>query len=108
MLPLVPVRLTGDDPYLAYDVARVILCAGSVILALLVLKVGWQRRGRGSSMPFALFVSYAGILALLAVLRLKYFGGPPTWHLWVSIALVALGWYAIIKATRISLRHPRR
>jgi hypothetical protein len=100
-----------DQPSAVYDLLRIVIAACALWLSVLVLRLGWTRTRPGAQRVegtphYATYLSYAGGLLVIAVFRVEGLGAPPDRRMWISLVLVALGMYGVLRRTRLS--YPRR
>lgn len=99
-----------NDPNLLYDLIRFVLGVAALVLAAMVVRLGYLRfhDGRRYHVHPAAYFSYALALTLLAFLRLSHIGDRPTWDLWVACMVVASGWYAVLTRASFHTAPPWR
>lgn len=86
------------------DLVRFLTCVAAILLALLVARLAWLRwpqRATDDRPSTLVYASYASALLLGSALRIPHVGHPPTWDLWAFIAIVTMGWFGVMKRTRI-------
>lgn len=97
--------------YVLVDLVRVLVIAGSLWLAALVLRLGWGRRAaQGSAERPSLFTyaSFAVALLLIGIRRVEAFGGPADWHLIAEAFVVVLGLLGVARRIRFTAQPPWR
>lgn len=94
--------------YLLLDIFRAVLSVALLLLAAMVARLAWLRRGSLDRMGvhWAAYLSYATSLVLLALLRIGHAGEPASWDLWAAVVVAALGWYAVMKRAKFTHKPP--
>lgn len=99
-----------NTDYLLVDLLRGVIGTGSLLLAAMIMRLLYVRNRDATAYGVhpAMYWSFALSLVVLAALRLTHVDQPPTWDLWPTGLAVILGWYAILKRTRLRFDPPWR
>jgi hypothetical protein len=98
------------DDHLIADIARVAIAADAMLLCLLIARLGWERYIEHDPDPetdrphWATYASFAIALFSIAVYRFTSIGDPIDSRFWVSLAIVTLGTYGVLKRVRLGIR----
>lgn len=94
-------------PYLLIDSVRIVVAAVALWMVVLLVRLAyarWRHPRRDDERPhWAVSLSYAILLFIVAVRRIEHLGQTPPWTFYASIVAVVLGIYGLSKRVQFRL-----